>query len=232
MPQVFEDIIVDAEFAALIPPLTDDERLQLERNIVNHGGARDPIVVWAKAEKLTLVDGHNRYEICTRLDLPFEIEEMRFEDRNSALLWIIDNQQGRRNLADFAKTELELKRESIHAAMTAPRGAPDGNTNAKKKKSNGQSFDHLNNANERRKDARIGAAAGVSREQVAKVRRITEAADDGLVDGDTLKKLRTGAVSINHVDKEIKKQRAEVRAVEKKKEAAAAGVIDLLKFKR
>jgi site-specific DNA-methyltransferase (adenine-specific) len=47
-----------------------------------------------------------------------------------------------------------------------------------------------------------------------------------LVDGDTLKKLRTGAVSINHVDKEIKKQRAEVRAVEKKKEAAAAGVID------
>ena len=68
----------------------------------------------------TLLDGHNRYEICTRLDLPFEIEEMQFDDRNSAMLWIIDNQNGRRNLADFAKVELELKREAIHRAMVAP----------------------------------------------------------------------------------------------------------------
>ena len=79
---------------------------------------------------------------------------------------------------------------------------------------------------DRRKDAKIGDAVGVSKDTVAKVRRITEAASSGLVDDDTLAKLRSGAVSINHVDKEIKKQRAEVRAVEKKKAAAAAGVLD------
>lgn len=124
MPQVFDDIIVDAEFAALIPPLTPDERQQLEENIKAHGGARDPIVVWPSKGKMTLIDGHNRYEICTRLDVPFEIEEVRFDDRNAAMLWIIDNQKGRRNLPDFAKTELELKRESIHAAMTAPSHRP------------------------------------------------------------------------------------------------------------
>jgi hypothetical protein len=227
MPQVFEDIKIDAEFAALIPPLTSDERNQLEANLVAHGGARDPLVVWAKAGKLTLVDGHNRYEICTRLDLPFEIQEMRFDDRNAAMLWIIDNQNGRRNLADFAKVELELKRESIHRAMVSPKGAPRGNVNASKdQKTNPQKSGDLSGKHDREIDAKIGDAAGVSRDTVAKVKRITEAASTGLVDDDTLTKLRTGAVSINHVDKTVKKQKAEAKAAERKKEAAAAGVID------
>jgi predicted methyltransferase len=242
MPQVFEDIIVDAEFAALIPPLTADERNQLEANISAHGCARDPLVVWSKAGKLTLVDGHNRYEICTRLDLAFEIEEMRFDDRNAAMLWIIDNQNGRRNLADFAKVELELKREAIHQMMVAPKGRPRGpdlidvatggvithedGARVVKVSKNAQNSGHLSDRHERSLDAKIGDAAGVSRDTVAKVKRITEAASTGLVDDDTLTKLRTGAVSINHVDKTVKKHKAEAKAAERKKEAAAAGVID------
>jgi N6-adenosine-specific RNA methylase IME4 len=98
MPQVYEDIIVDAEFAALIPPLSDEERQQLEENITEHGGARDPLVVWASKGTLTLLDGHNRYEICTRLGLPFDIHELRFKARDEAEDWIDRNQLGRRNL--------------------------------------------------------------------------------------------------------------------------------------
>lgn len=221
MPHVFEDIIIDAEFAALIPPLTADELEQLEANISAHGGSRDPLVVWSKAGNLTLVDGHNRYKICTRLDLPFEIEEMRFDDRNAAMLWIIDNQKGRRNLADFAKTEMEMRKQKIYALMTLPAHRPK-NDDAKTT----QKLGELPNRHDREQDARIGAAVGVSREQVAKVRRIHDAAEAGMVDGNTLTKLRTGAVSINHVDKTVKKQKAEVKAAERKKEAAAAGVID------
>ena len=144
MPQVYEDIIVDAEFAALIPPLSAEERQQLEENIVEHGGARDPLVVWVPNEwtpdgcknplvhdspdgiddgladetlkgvavwdgddgdtyfsedwPRTLLDGHNRYEICTRLGLPFDIHELRFNARDEAEDWIDRNQLGRRNL--------------------------------------------------------------------------------------------------------------------------------------
>jgi phage N-6-adenine-methyltransferase len=98
MPQVYEDIIVDAEFAALIPPLSAEERQQLEENITEHGGARDPLVVWASKGTLTLLDGHNRYEICTRLGLPFDVHEMRFKTRDEAEDWIDRNQLGRRNL--------------------------------------------------------------------------------------------------------------------------------------
>jgi ParB-like chromosome segregation protein Spo0J len=81
MPQVYEDIIVDAEFAALIPPLTADEREQLEANISAHGGARDPLVVWARGGKLTLVDGHNRYAICKAHGLPFKVVTMELVNR-------------------------------------------------------------------------------------------------------------------------------------------------------
>jgi hypothetical protein len=99
MPKVFDDIKIDREFAALIPALCDDERKQLEQNIVEHGGARDPLVVWAAKGELTLIDGHNRYEICSRLSLPFDIHEMRFASREEAADWIDRNQLGRRNLS-------------------------------------------------------------------------------------------------------------------------------------
>jgi N6-adenosine-specific RNA methylase IME4 len=98
MTQVFDDIKIDAEFALLIPPLSAEERQQLEENIVEHGGARDPLVVWAKGGTLTLLDGHNRYEICSRLELPFDISELTFRSRDEAADWIDRNQLGRRNL--------------------------------------------------------------------------------------------------------------------------------------
>jgi len=106
MPQVFEDIIVDDEFAALIPPLSAEERKQLEENIAEHGRARDPLVVWASKGKLTLLDGHNRYEICTRLELPFDVYEMQFKSREDAADWMDRNQLGRRNLHPDAFTLL------------------------------------------------------------------------------------------------------------------------------
>lgn len=99
MAQTFDDIVVDTEFAALIPPLAAEEREQLEANIAEHGGARDPIVVWGREGKLTILDGHNRYEICTRLGLPFDIHQLSFASREKAADWIDRNQLGRRNLS-------------------------------------------------------------------------------------------------------------------------------------
>lgn len=46
-----------------------------------------------------LIDGHNRYEICTRLGIPFETVEKQFGNREEAADWIDANQLGRRNLS-------------------------------------------------------------------------------------------------------------------------------------
>jgi hypothetical protein len=44
------------------------------------------------------VDGHNRYEICTRLGLPYQIAYRDFDSRQDAKEWILANQCARRNL--------------------------------------------------------------------------------------------------------------------------------------
>ena len=53
-------LIVDPEFKGLIRPLTTSEREQLEANLLADG-CLDSIIVWDGI----IVDGHNRYEICT-----------------------------------------------------------------------------------------------------------------------------------------------------------------------
>ena len=98
-------IIIDQEFKALIPPLSQEERAQLEANILADG-CRDPLVVWATegdferniAPRHILVDGHNRYEICTRHGIEFDVTELEFADREAAMDWMDANQLGRRNL--------------------------------------------------------------------------------------------------------------------------------------
>ena len=86
---------IEKEFKNLIRPLKREEYIQLEDNILNEG-CRDPIVVW----HYTIIDGHNRYEICKRHQIPFNILEMEFECKEAAIAWICANQLGRRSITD------------------------------------------------------------------------------------------------------------------------------------
>ena len=100
---------IDPEFKALIPPLSVEEYKQLEENIISGKKCRDAIVVWNG----TIVDGHNRFEICVRHSVSFEIKEMEFDSRDEAMLWILDNQLGRRNLSDAMRIEVALGRAEL-----------------------------------------------------------------------------------------------------------------------
>lgn len=46
----------------------------------------------------TLLDGHNRFEICSRHDIHFNVIKLDFESREDAKDWMDRNQLGRRNL--------------------------------------------------------------------------------------------------------------------------------------
>jgi len=71
-----------------------------------------------------LVDGHNRYEICTRLGIEFDTVEMEFQSRDDAVLWICKNQFGRRNLTDYQRGVLALRMKPIvEAQAKAQQGA-------------------------------------------------------------------------------------------------------------
>jgi len=67
---------------------------------------RDPLVIWNGL----LLDGHNRYEICQRLNIPFSTVRLDLKDRRWAINWIIENQLGRRNLHPDQASYLRGKR--------------------------------------------------------------------------------------------------------------------------
>ena len=100
---------IDPEFKELMPPLSPEEYNQLEQNILAHRKCRDAVVVWGDI----LVDGYNRLRICATHSIPFEIKQVHFDSREEAMLWILDNQLGRRNLTDAMRIELALSKAEL-----------------------------------------------------------------------------------------------------------------------
>jgi hypothetical protein len=88
-------ILIDEEFKNLCPPLSNEEREKLENNIIMDG-CRDALVIWK--EENILIDGHNRYGVCTKNEIQFKTTELSFKTRQEVKSWIIENQLGRRNL--------------------------------------------------------------------------------------------------------------------------------------
>lgn len=94
---------IDPGLKNLIPPLSPDEYARLEQSIIEEG-CRDPLVVWKW--NAIILDGHNRYEICTKHDIPFNIIEKEFQNRQDVIAWIIGNQLARRNLTPEQRSYL------------------------------------------------------------------------------------------------------------------------------
>jgi N6-adenosine-specific RNA methylase IME4 len=92
-------VVVDPEFAALIPKSRPDELAGLEESLLAEG-CRDALVVWRKNGTSILMDGHNRKPICERHGIPFTTTALEFSTRDEARLWILRNQANRRNLSD------------------------------------------------------------------------------------------------------------------------------------
>lgn len=86
---------IDPEYKALLPPQTEDERKALEESILADG-CRDALIV---DETNTIIDGHNRYEICTKHNIPFNVVIRHFDSRDDIIVFICRNQIGRRNLS-------------------------------------------------------------------------------------------------------------------------------------
>jgi len=62
---------------------------------------------------MVAVDGHNRFEICSKNNIKFNTIQKDFESLDEVKLWMIDNQKGRRNLTDGWKFELAQKKKDI-----------------------------------------------------------------------------------------------------------------------
>jgi hypothetical protein len=168
-------IVVDEEFKHLISPLTSDELEGLEVSIKSEG-CRDPLTLWER----TLIDGHNRYEICTRLGVQYQTRSISLPDRDSAIEWIINNQLSRRNLPLYQRASLVLKRDAIIKARAKERMLA-GKADPEHQGAQG--------CGDRRTDTELGKMAGTSHKTIHQVRVIereaTPEAKEKLAQGKT-----------------------------------------------
>jgi len=109
---------IDKEFKQLIRPLTKDEYAQLKASLLADG-CREPIATWTDI----IVDGHNRYEICTDNRIPFAVTEMYFDSREDVIKWICANQLGRRNITEETRKYLIGKQYETEKVLNTRRNA-------------------------------------------------------------------------------------------------------------
>ena len=182
MNKELRTLIIDPEFRDLIPPLTEEERRMLESSIIKHG-CDTPLAVWNGV----IVDGHNRYAICHEHSIPFAVSEKEFESREDALVWIITNQLGRRNLTSFQRGELVLKFEPLLKTQARERQATSTGGDEPQLVQNSAQAGKAGKTREK-----LGRLAGLSHDTIHKVKKLTVGAEE-----DTKQKLRLGEVSIN-----------------------------------
>ncbi len=188
------EIEIDREFVELIPPLSQEERQQLEQNLIAHGGARDWLTVWEHDGQLILLDGHNRYEICTRLGLKFEILKIKLADKNAAKVWMIDNQKGRRNLTDGWKYELAQAKKKILEPIGKSKISA-----AQKQRHSGVTLSKVDKDTHNTQQE-IAKELGWSTGKVAMADKVWKEAEP-----EVKEKVKAGEVSINEAYQEIKK---------------------------
>jgi hypothetical protein len=115
---------IDEELRLLIPPLSKEEYGQLESNIIQWG-CLDPLKVWPvpDTDDVVLLDGHNRFAICSEHNVSYVTESVPLIDRAAAIDWMIANQLGRRNLSTEQVSYLRGKQyQQERQVVTNPDG--------------------------------------------------------------------------------------------------------------
>lgn len=210
------DLIIDPEFRDLIPPLSDDEKNGLERNILQYG-VRVPLDVWQGI----LIDGHNRYEIAKRHNLPFKTAEMQFNSRDDVICWIIDNQLDRRNLPPAMRIKLALRKEPILAKQAKERMEEGKNqyTSPEDKCPHPSTPTTPTEKNkidrENKTNFKLAEIAGVSDKTVQRYKKIQQSAPE-----EVKAKVDSGEISINEGYKQIKRAEKETKQEERRTENA------------
>ena len=164
---MLQNLSVDPEFQSKIPPLTAEERSQLEANILEEGRLLNPLIVW----KGIIVDGHNRYRILQKHpEIQFTTYEKQFPDRYAAIVWICKNQLGRRNLTPEQRRYLVGKQYEAEKKA----GYNRGNQYTSPDKSGCSQFG--NSQNQRTCD-RIAQENGVSKNTVLRSENFAKGVD-------------------------------------------------------
>ena len=180
--------------------MTAEERSQLEANLVAHG-CRDALVVW----RGLLLDGHNRLEICSRNGIAFETTEIDLPDRESAKLWIEENQIGRRNLTTDQRAAVAYRIMQRRVAISKKNRAAKAGAS---RGSGGISVVHVSHQAETTPRQRERTA----REHQISTRKLRDIAELAKTDPDIVNRIANGETSLRDA-KEAMLERVRQRTI-------------------
>ncbi len=163
------ELKIDADFENCLPMLSNEEYSELEKGICKNG-ILSPILVWNGI----IVDGHNRYKICkAHMIENVPTKEMAFSDKDEAILWILTNQLGRRNLTNMQRDEIALKYRNIIASKAKDRQR-EGQEKGRDSRYSGLPSNEgkPTGKHQTSTDAELGRIAGTSESSIYRTRKI------------------------------------------------------------
>ncbi|TCL60540.1 hypothetical protein EDD76_102238 [Kineothrix alysoides] len=84
---------IDTEFSELIQSCDTAYYTNLEEDIFNNG-CHEPLLTWNSL----IIDGHKRYGVCQKWNIPFDVKQMEFRERMDAISYICSTQLKRPDL--------------------------------------------------------------------------------------------------------------------------------------
>ncbi|MDD6023726.1 MAG: hypothetical protein PUC06_05735 [Oscillospiraceae bacterium] len=158
-------------FRDLLPPLSQEQRAALEKDILTNG-CYAPVIV---DQELRIVDGHNRQDICQRHNVPFTMLVFQFEDSLEAKQWALDTQKGRRNLTVWELGQIGLKlRPDVEARAQANMVAGGGDQKSEDARSGSATLPNPILPVDTRKE--LADAVGIGERTMGKIMKIDEEA--------------------------------------------------------
>lgn len=211
---------INDRFANVLPALTEIELKQLEQLLIKDGCIH-PIIAWND----TIVDGHNRYNLCKKNNIQFDVKDMDFDSEDDVEIWIRQFGFGRRQMTDFAKIQNAKKLEALLAVREKAK-ENQSIAGGDRKSNEAKSLLFGTNKSDKSINTRkeVAKAAKVSDKKVAMYDAITKFADE-----ETIEQLQKGEVTLNEVYEDHKAELKAAKLEEKKSEIAkltAAAIVD------
>lgn len=184
-----KEIIIDDEFKDLLPPLDPETFRLLEENILEYG-LREPVILWKQkgSDAGIIIDGYNRYKICTEHHIPLRTTEMEFDSREEVIIWMITTQIARRNLTPMQLSYFRGRH------YTADKKSQRNNNLYVQKSTNGQNVPLYPGSTANR----LSEQYNVSSKTIMRDAKLAEAINRiGATSTDVKRKILTGEVPLN-----------------------------------
>jgi len=199
---------IDSELQDVMPELTEEEKSELEKSLLQDGFKGAPIIVWGDI----IIDGHNRYSICKKHNIPFEVQELQFKDKSEVIQWMIRAQLGRRNLIDAQKIALVKKfRPELEKQAKEKQAKAGGDKKSLDYKKSvpptlGEAVESKKHDNE--VTSQLAKMANVGKETFRKAERVLDSEKE-----EVKEKMLSGEKSINASYKELQRLEKEGRGI-------------------